>query len=123
MIPRPPRSTRTYPLVPSTTLFRSARGSFQGSALLCRGCDGLGRSSVRLTSPDYRFRAIRSRATFASAEPFGGRVAPEGRVSRPTTRRTRSEEHTSEIQSLMRISYAVFCLKKKTKTQHNHDEK
>src|SRR3546814_1772349 len=99
MIRRPPRSTRTDTLFPYTTLFRSARKIFIAS-----------------------FGQLRH--TIVHGQSWGGNVgaklielyavAPDGR----------SEEHTSELQSLMRISYAVFCLKKKkkkrTKTQsHN----
>src|SRR3546814_7190340 len=102
MIRRPPRSTRTDTLLPYTTLFRSA--SARRAALrLCRaarpwqksgaaGCACAGRQGDRLT--------LVSRRPAPSAR----------RVERPEQR---SEEHTSELQSLMRISYAVFCLKKK----------
>src|SRR3546814_4906852 len=86
MIRRPPRSTRTDTLFPYTTLFRSARRKI---------LHGL---ASRQKEPVLR-----------------------NEVSRPRRRciryfRRRSEEHTSELQSLMRISYAVFCLKKKNKT-------
>src|SRR3546814_6786751 len=85
MIRRPPRSTRTDTLFPYTTLFRSDHG----------------RSS---------------RADSGRAVVIAGLTAPSWHVH-PVCRwtgsaRTRSEEHTSELQSLMRISYAVFCLKK-----------
>src|SRR3546814_3129463 len=83
MIRRPPRSTRTDTLFPYTTLFRS----------LCRPCGKVGRGRDR--------RAGRGQG-------LPGDLSPR----RPDPRR-RSEEHTSELQSLMRISYAVFCLKKK----------
>src|SRR3546814_21142223 len=83
MIRRPPRSTRTDTLFPYTTLFRSG----SKSAAKCRDCS--------------RWRARSGRA------PHG---APR---SAAAAFRGRSEEHTSELQSLMRISYAVFCLKKK----------
>src|SRR3546814_3779062 len=90
MIRRPPRSTRTDTLFPYTTLFRSA------------GADrGPGHRRLHLPGPagcDHRlYGEIRARAR---ADLSGGA-------------RGRSEEHTSELQSLMRISYAVFCLKKK----------
>src|SRR3546814_10126365 len=87
MIRRPPRSTRTDTLFPYTTLFRSA-GSHQGAALrgVCR------RSSAHRHAP--RGKAQTQERSFFDCP--------------------RSEEHTSELQSLMRISYAVFCLKKKT---------
>src|SRR3546814_17999875 len=87
MIRRPPRSTRTDTLFPYTTLFRSLR---RGDP--ARRC--------RRDRRDLRARVL-------------GRQP--GRPRRRDRDRRRSEEHTSELQSLMRISYAVFCLKKKTK--------
>src|SRR3546814_5910688 len=89
MIRRPPRSTRTDTLVPYTTLFRSVAGADRHGWLDCRH-----RAGVRAV-PRLRYRQ-------AVADP---------RDRSPRARR--SEEHTSELQSLMRISYAVFCLKKK----------
>src|SRR3546814_2869282 len=90
MIRRPPRSTRTDTLFPYTTLFRSR----------CIGC-----FLVTLTD------------TFTSlvASPHRSVVCARNNVSVASLQRSnrRSEEHTSELQSLMRISYAVFCLKKK----------
>src|SRR3546814_9653541 len=95
MIRRPPRSTRTDTLFPYTTLFRSHR-------LRPRA-----RDAHRL--PDRRFPAelFRHRRSGAAARYDG-----EHRL-RAALCRQRSEEHTSELQSLMRISYAVFCLTKK----------
>src|SRR3546814_10088905 len=93
MIRRPPRSTRTDTLFPYTTLFRSTIGHADGEGDH-RGERGPG--EVRLLS----------------------RHRPHDRIHLPRTR-ARSEEHTSELQSLMRISYAVFCLKKKTITNTN----
>src|SRR3546814_1309642 len=92
MIRRPPRSTRTDTLFPYTTLFRSARRDRHRRRLvgLWRRCD------------------CRRREFHHQARLFGGRAGQHGRHHR-----ARSEEHTSELQSLMRISYAVFCLKKK----------
>src|SRR3546814_10409503 len=90
MIRRPPRSTRTDTLFPYTTLFRSRRcaGDCLGRCAAARGVlRGDGQSAVR------------------RGEISVGRATPAGR----------SEEHTSELQSLMRNSYAVFCLKKKNK--------
>src|SRR3546814_1295211 len=102
MIRRPPRSTRTDTRVPDTTLSRSIRPI---------------RSPRRVPlRPQHRVRQAppqsRSRLQTRRRQP----------IRRPM--RWRSEEHTSELQSLMRISYAVFCLKKKTKsaetpTDHN----
>src|SRR3546814_2442235 len=99
MIRRPPRSTRNDTLFPYTTLFRSRR---QGPAAQQRL-----RLHRRLALPLDQGRADRPRAT------------SDGHAFVDDRRRGaafRSEEHTSELQSLMRISYAVFCLKKKNKT-------
>src|SRR3546814_2594207 len=95
---RPPRSTRTDTLLPYATLFRSPR----------RGTRRPGRDAERpaAAAPWYPVRASPPR--LRSARGRRGRVAPG-----PCARNWRSEEHTSELQSLMRISYAVFCLKKK----------
>src|SRR3546814_9793983 len=111
MIRRPPRATRTYTLFPYTTLFRSTTSR-------CAERDG--RESKRFFS---RPRVLAPRADdLAKTPPMAGfpGFPEEGMVERmgiePTTfamRTRRSEEHTSELQSLMRISYAVFCLKKK----------
>src|SRR3546814_8882378 len=112
MILRPPRSTSTDTLVPYTTLFRSAgvrRGRRQGPADQ-RPVDGRGAARVRLCVP-------RPGGVDAVADPAG--AAGARAVGCTADRRggdARSEEHTSELQSLMRISYAVFCLKKKNTT-------
>src|SRR3546814_1687101 len=92
MIRRPPRPTRTDTLFPYTTLFRSLdaeceRGRRQRGQPFWNGGDGQGHGR-----PEHRQHA----------------VAPQQAEGED-----RSEEHTSELQSLMRISYAVFCLKKK----------
>src|SRR3546814_19963070 len=104
MIRRPPRSTRTDTLFPYTTLFRSdgmPRHELFSSCEPCAMCLGatLWSGVTRLV-----FAATRDDATRLNFDE--GPVFPE-----------RSEEHTSELQSLMRISYAVFCLKKKKNTQ------
>src|SRR3546814_8847140 len=96
MIRRPPRSTRTDTLFPYTTLFRSACGDpgrRQGPAL----------------------RTIARPARHGPAEEPAGLEADRQSVCGRRGPDCRSEEHTSELQSLMRISYAVFCLKKKKK--------
>src|SRR3546814_3559143 len=100
MIRRPPRSTRTDTLFPYTTLFRSE-----------------GRENTH-------FKSIPIQHQFCSIAPCIGcgsqqsvvnlTIRPHGRI--------RSEEHTSELQSLMRISYAVFCLKKKKNKNHTTTE-
>src|SRR3546814_10834375 len=106
MIRRPPRSTRTDTLFPYTTLFRSALRKFSQrvhievtSGLFGMGCDKrnidvLNRLAGGRRSNIYGF--------------FPSNIAQ------------RSEEHTSELQSLMRISYAVFCLKKTNSTLKQH---
>src|SRR3546814_6568445 len=95
MIRRPPRSTRTDTLFPYTTLFRSPLSNLK----LCV-------VAAMADHPIRRMLDLGLRATINSDDPayFGGYVNAN----------YRSEEHTSELQSLMRISYAVFCLKKKT---------
>src|SRR3546814_4784429 len=98
MIRRPPRSTRTYTLFPYTTLFRSAVPPLAGGEHRLRPARGEPRR-------DRGGRQARACARLHHGAAGGLRHA--GRRTR------RSEEHTSELQSLMRISYAVFCLKKK----------
>src|SRR3546814_15332937 len=88
MIRRPPRSTRTDTLFPYTTLFRSARSA--GDRPDARRRRGFG--------PHPHVQRLRPAVGIDHDDPV-----------------KRSEEHTSELQSLMRISYAVFCLKKKKK--------
>src|SRR3546814_2192959 len=93
MIRRPPRSTRTDTLFPYTTLFRSNGG----------------RPGVAVTKAPSAVRSPTAWMTAVSAPA----VNPRTGVTPPKLTVSRSEEHTSELQSLMRISYAVFCLKKK----------
>src|SRR3546814_1236783 len=116
MSTRPPRSTRTEPPFPYTTLFRSfsqdAREAQEDRARrLARSGDG----SARRSGPLHQ----RSRPIVEAGAHFGaqarGAGAIEGVGALARTRSARSEEHTSELQSLMRISYAVVCLKKKKK--------
>src|SRR3546814_4077456 len=90
MIRRPPRSTRTDTLFPYTTLFRSI---------------WLTLTSSELAIPSSIPRASRVGLVTNRSSPTSWQRSP--------IRSVRSEEHTSELQSLMRISYAVFCLKKK----------
>src|SRR3546814_5251830 len=89
-IRRPPRSTRTDTLFPYTTLFRSFPADVVAAAVHAA-------ANPRLPGED------RSDIPFVSIDPPGAMDLDQ-----------RSEEHTSELKSLMRISYAVFCLKKKT---------
>src|SRR3546814_1303022 len=103
MIRRPPIPTRTDTLFPYTTLFRSPDGVEKPRPLSALGPHSLVR--------DAAFRRPRDDRRGAR-----GDDDPAGQDAR------RSEEHTSELQSLMRISYAVFCLKKK-KQNTNHQYK
>src|SRR3546814_4733984 len=103
MIRRPPRSTRTDTLFPYTTLFRSV-------------------ADFKITNPGNVSPVLVARhdgnGAGLLASSTGGGIAISALASTGTALRAvvignRSEEHTSELQSLMRISYAVFCLKKK----------
>src|SRR3546814_4441638 len=116
MIRRPPRSTRTDTLFPYTTLFRSHQLSREETAAAIS--DLIFREEVLV------LRQMLSDQAFQGVEvvPMLRRDRHDFRVwqllLQPLqVRHQRSEEHTSELQSLMRISYAVFCLKKKTNTQ------
>src|SRR3546814_5552719 len=113
MIRRPPRSTRTDTLFPYTTLFRSRAWS---AITVKHCCSDWMASALPVTSYDktrncWDWTSIKKKTWIVqSAEAYCQRI-PGGCSS---IRSGRSEEHTSELQSLMRISYAVFCLKKKT---------
>src|SRR3546814_5306239 len=99
MIRRPPRSTRTDTLFPYTTLFRSVEG--------VRAVDSVQQETVKSFQIPARVRVLSIVLPSAAPQIMAGG----------------SEEHTSELQSLMRISYAVFCLKKKNKQhirRYNH---
>src|SRR3546814_6843988 len=114
MIRRPPRSTRTDTLFPYTTLFRSDL-IFQPPADRAdeafRRWRGVGGADLQDTGDERRVPGYPVAHDDASAR--AGHAHHLARsVERPGDER--SEEHTSELQSLMRISYAVFCLKKKT---------
>src|SRR3546814_2864704 len=98
MIRRPPRSTRTDTLFPYTTLFRSRLRKAGLGEQLCPGCQ---REAL----------AAERREVAEGGQPGADQAGGHRRQEQ------RSEEHTSELQSLMRISYAVFCLKKKKKKQ------
>src|SRR3546814_1501580 len=96
MIRRPPRSTRTYTLFPYTTLFRSHLiSSLSRAPTFENSIENLAHRSTRVSKP----------------------LVDRKHAACPPDVDSRSEEHTSELQSLMRISYAVFCLKKKN-TNH-----
>src|SRR3546814_10322871 len=112
MIRRPTRSTRTDTLLPYTTLFRSAGNdrpkvmpaTVAEVAPAGRPCDNRGRGQAPV-----------------SLYPADAALLKQGSQECRLSSATRSEEHTSELQSLMRNSYAVFCLKKKT-TNNNYQK-
>src|SRR3546814_9711653 len=106
MIRRPPRSTRTDTLFPYTTLFRSSGHQRQPVPL----------AATAGADPQEHLLRRRRRSVhlFVARRRGGEHPALRKGFSR------RSEEHTSELQSLMRISYAVFCLKKKQQTQDDN---
>src|SRR3546814_7971426 len=137
MIRRPPRSTRTDTLFPYTTLFRSEErhgddlavarrdAKLQTFAELCRPGLQAAQGQIRLL-PAHRIGTgveLEQAPPFVRTERIAGapadrevrELAPLGAdVLALLARQARSEEHTSELPSLMRISYAVFCLKNKT---------
>src|SRR3546814_9166794 len=145
MIRRPPRSTRTDTLCPYTTLFRSldhvggwsATRSVRGEAAQI-GDDILGLLAAERDALHRRMRIMQPAAQALRSGDQGGKrrrhiaAAPLGAGNRmartaPGLRQPladggiRSEEHTSELQSLMRISYSVFCLKKKKQFDHTRN--
>src|SRR3546814_8414970 len=120
MMRRPPRSTRTDTLFPFTTLFRSPRDVVRVGQMV----------KVKVQEVDAARKRIgltmRLNDDAPPARRGNDQSASNSGARRDNHRRSdRSEEHTSELQSLMRISYAVFCLKKKnnhTTTQHHQQE-
>src|SRR3546814_8969431 len=106
---QPPRPTRTDTLFPYTTLFLSPRVSFTVFRK--------SRSSITMAASSSELEAIASICASRLIQP--ARLKTPVRGSECITLHFRSEEHTSELQSLVRISYAVFCLKKK-KPQNVH---
>src|SRR3546814_2447387 len=126
---RPPRSTRTDTLFPYTTLFRSPDvNSLNGNLLgLTAATPTVGKDSVKevygevfvpilADTPGFYRLNLTASARYTDYKSYGSdttfKIAGEWR----------SEEHTSELQSLMRISYAVFCLKKKTLKLKNKNQ-
>src|SRR3546814_1840944 len=112
MIRRPPRSTRTDTLFPYTTLFRSPP---RDAGARRKTDDQLHADAAIALAVEHRHEARRRAGRVRHHGGAGFAHAQDGDAGR-------SEEHTSELQSLMRISYAVFCLKKKklTTIYHNH---
>src|SRR3546814_6239001 len=116
MIRRPPRSTRTDTLFPYTTLFRSTahtRATEDGTIPVILGISTTVDPKWSVAPSDYYKGSVRIKV--------GNPLVTRGGLDFPDfTNAVRSEEHTSELQSLMSISYAVFCLKnKKPNYLHN----
>src|SRR3546814_5022682 len=117
MIRRPPRSTRTDTLFPYTTLFRSPvlliDTSITNEAMnrvsTAKSTTNISKTKILLEMLARRF-SLQSAAGSLTGDPYP--LMNCFRDTPPRRRAVRSEEHTSELQSLMRISYAVFCLKK-----------
>src|SRR3546814_8166113 len=114
MIRRPPTSPRTATLFPSPTLFRSAAAAIPGAVAMARGAGGNRGGAAR------HWLADDSGAGLPGIRRDDSRLWPVESLAVELPGEPRSEEHTSELQSLMRISYAVFCLKKKKTTIHIH---
>src|SRR3546814_6591706 len=116
MIRRPPRSTRTDTLFPYTTLFRSiARKGAQRLAVA-----RIGACAAGVPDAGHHIAAVgpvahRHVDALIGHDPGDHQMCDAEVVEHIVDSGRRSEEHTSELQSLMRISYAVFCLKKKKK--------
>src|SRR3546814_5510141 len=110
MIRRPPRSTRTDTLFPYTTLFRSPEETAQNEAVEDQQDNREGH------------RIGQSRAPEVLRAHHEVREGQRDHTQRDRHQQARSEEHTSELQSLMRISYAVFCLKKKKTTKQKKNQ-
>src|SRR3546814_18683117 len=131
MLRRPPRSTRSYTLFPYTPLFRSRSLLFvpgdrpeRFAKAAASGADAIildledsvalaNKEAARSAVADY-LSGTREVITLVRVNPLDGHLTAAD-ITAIAGAMPRSEEHTSELQSLMRISYAVFCLKKKKK--------
>src|SRR3546814_2478667 len=114
MIPRPARATRTDTLFPYTTLFRSHMNDFQ--RCLCGFCDGTPACRAAAWTLFELSKDITTHEQLTRGgvfEPLIDCLGSSDRLVKFYAAQGRSEEHTSELQSLMRTSYAVFCLKRK----------
>src|SRR3546814_4037061 len=112
MTRRPPRSTRTYPLFPYTTRFRSR----QAAAVAAASEQATANVQTVASAAEELSSSIAEIARqVAQSSQIAGQAVTEAERTNVQVQGLRSEEHTSELQSLMRISYAVFCSKKKKK--------
>src|SRR3546814_6875097 len=124
MIPRPPRSTRTDPLFPDPTLFRSVAVDV-AEQIRTHGPVGRRKISEQVQAEERALvvvllgEVLDVEVAIAAFE-FQSQIRGNRTTDRERSGESgRSEEHTSELQSLMRISYAVFCLKKKNSRTHD----
>src|SRR3546814_9835903 len=126
MIRRPPRSTRTDTLFPYTTLFLSSIGLLRPSV----PSGGAGFNPAKRVGSNIPvesdvaqafLRGVRGAGFFGAAPPASSASSRALSASASSRAAARSEEHTSELQSLMRISYAVFCLTIKKKLGLCHE--
>src|SRR3546814_4433558 len=115
MIRRPPRSTRTDTLFPYTTLFRSPHAARRKAHRLPRYLGPVGVMDHRCPHRCTSLFFGRNEEGGIRCVYHGWKFDADGKCLDMAN--VRSEEHTSELQSLMRISYAVFCLKKKKKSE------
>src|SRR3546814_6615652 len=116
MIRRPPRSKRTDTLFPSTTLFRSSN-FFHNLGQPISALNALLQGKPKQAAQSlWRFALNSTLGIGGIFDPASDAKLPNKSEDFGQTLGVRSEEHTSELQSLMSISYAVFCLKKKTNT-------
>src|SRR3546814_4622015 len=128
MIRRPPRSTRTDTLFPYTTLFRSMQGptmSFEQLEDIAKAMVAPGKGIIAIDESNAtikkRFDAVGVIDTEEHRRAYREMLLTSSGLGEHISGAIlRSEEHTSELQSLMRISYAVFCLKKKKTNQTKH---
>src|SRR3546814_2809701 len=122
MQPPPPRSTRPYTLFPSTTLCRSHPRRIHGGPAAARDPMKPQHSLLVLALAVPLALLARTPAAGGGASVGTGPTADQATTAKLVygLLSDRSEEHTSELQSLMRISYAVFCLKKKKTTRKQH---
>src|SRR3546814_5409326 len=124
MIRRPPRSTRTDTLFPYTTLCRSTRriaatgAAVRATALFAADRAGTAARFERIGVVGCLVSGLVANFAGTGDRRWPDRCRARRRLRCRARDRGRSEEHTSELQSLMRISYAVFCLKKKTTNNH-----
>src|SRR3546814_2946594 len=124
MIRLPPRSTRTDTLFPYTTLFRSSKQAAAAKSLAYMGLE----PGTRMQDVPIENIFIGSCTNSRIEDMRAAAAVIKGRKKAPGVKWAivvpgRSEEHTSELQSLMRISYAVFCLKKKKTSQNQQSTK